>query len=294
MRGISTCSDPQIIISTTKEVSTIIINDTLPFTAHFHRRRYVNSFYFGLPRVLADSAAGARTALGGRRRQGAVKILHSPSDPVIKGTAEIRRAIAGLQQAGHDIEFVELSGVTNAEVIEQILTCDFVIDQIYSDMPMATFALEAAYYGKPSVVCGYPATQLSGFSRWPIAPSRFVPPAGLEDAIEQLILDEPARLDLGRRAREFVRSQWSPPAVAERLLRLIRGEAPDEWWIEPEAVLYVQGCGLPEARCRQVVAQLIGKYGPAALRVGSRLEACFVDFAAAPGEARSAASGFPE
>ena len=45
------------------------------------------------------------------------------------------------------IKFIEITGRPNQEVLELISTCDFVIDQLYSDMAMVGFATEAAFFG---------------------------------------------------------------------------------------------------------------------------------------------------
>src|SRR5205085_4856047 len=58
-----------------------------------------------------------------------VRVLHAPSDPVGKGTAEIRRIFSGLQARGHDVELIEIDGQPNSVVLDEIARCDFVADQ---------------------------------------------------------------------------------------------------------------------------------------------------------------------
>lgn len=59
--------------------------------------------------------------------------MHSPSDPGAKGTPLIREAVEKLKASGVDVTFVELVGVPNSKVIEEIKKADLVIDQMYAD-----------------------------------------------------------------------------------------------------------------------------------------------------------------
>lgn len=254
---------------------------TLPFIGQFHRRPYINSFFVGTARVLNDSAPGDTGPPGpaDAAARGAVRILHSPSHPEIKGTQRIEQAIESLRAKGYDIDFELVKNASNAQVLAAIRRCDFVVDQVYSDMPLASFATEAAFYGKPAVVAGYAASHLPDRGQWPVAPSLFVHPERLESAIEHLIANVEARSELGRRARAFVRSEWSIAKVAGRIMRIIRDEIPDEWWIEPAEVRYIQGCGLAEERCREVAAFLVRERGLSALCLPTpELDAAMLEF----------------
>ncbi|MGL4525513.1 MAG: hypothetical protein ACRCUC_00915, partial [Aestuariivirga sp.] len=125
-----------------------------PSTSQFQTRRYIDWFAMGLPRMLpsADSEQA--------RPEGRVRVLHSPSNPVLKGTPIILETIARLGAAGLPVDLVRIEKMPNAQVLRELASCDFVIDQLYSDSPMATFATEAAHFGKPAVVAGYFAAQM--------------------------------------------------------------------------------------------------------------------------------------
>ena len=96
-----------------------------PFTAQLHERRYINWFGMGLPRQPPDSRPDAAADTGPVTR-----ILHAPSRIDAKGTAAIRLAVDRLKDAGHEIDYVEVRNQPNAVVIEEIVKCDFVIDQV--------------------------------------------------------------------------------------------------------------------------------------------------------------------
>src|SRR3990170_1211052 len=64
----------------------------------------------------------------------------------------ILKFIKKMQLKGHSIELIEIIRKTNAEVLDELSRCDFIIDELYSDAAMAGFATEAAFFGKPAIV----------------------------------------------------------------------------------------------------------------------------------------------
>lgn len=250
-----------------------------PFTAHFQARPFVSWFAMGIPRAIEVRAAaeGSSPASGGP-----IRILHSPSNPPVKGTARISEVVEELKRRGHEVELALLLNVPNDQVLDALATADIVLDQIYSDTPMAGFAVEAAHCGRAILVAGYAATDDLG-ERICAAPppTLFVHPDDLETAAERLVADERFRADLGRKARAFVNAEWSAEAVAARYLRLLRGDAPPEWLIDPKTVFYLDGGGLDDSNARAFVGALIRTCGTAALRLDHNpaLREAFVAFA---------------
>lgn len=252
-----------------------------PLTAHFHERPCVEWLALGIP----GAQNGSRRTEPFRRvasTSRSVRILHSPSHPEAKGTVRIRRAIEVLRSKGHAIDFVEIVGRPNAEVLDALTSCDFVVDQLYSDTPMAGFAAEAARFGKPAVVGGYGGEELHrSVPEWAVPPSLYCDPEEIEDAIERLVVDERYRSELGARAREFVQEQWAPRVVAERYLRLISGDVPAEWIFDPSRIRYVGGCCFPAERLHALVREVVALGGREALQLADKpeLETLLVEFA---------------
>jgi hypothetical protein len=249
-----------------------------PFSStQFARRRLVNHFAIGVPVEPIPAPEGPATPASPR-----VRILHSPSHPAVKGSGRIRDVVDDLRRRGHAIDYVEISGRSNDEVLDEIACCDFVIDQIYSDTPMAGFAAEAACFAKPAVVGGYRLDELAehlpggGFP-----PTALCHPDDLGAQVHRLIVDRDHRLALGASAQRFVRTHWAAVAVAERYVALMEDRVPDSWWLEPKSVNYVEGCGQPTARSRQIIRDLVEQHGVAALRLSHRpeLERAFLVFA---------------
>jgi glycosyltransferase involved in cell wall biosynthesis len=246
-----------------------------PGYSHFLSRPYVNFYAVGLPTVAPAGLATVPSVTDGR-----VRILHAPSDQAGKGTADIRAAIDALIAEGLPIDYMEVTGQPNIAVFNAIQCCDFVVDQLYSDTPMAAFAAEAALLGKPAVVGGY------YFDRGQVdIPPGYLPPTlwcrpeSIREAIRQLVVNPTEREKLGRQAQAFVTSRWKPRAVASNLLRLIQGCA-DDWMIEPANVENLAGIGLPEHAVREQVAAMIEHEGVPALGLSHNptLERRFLEF----------------
>lgn len=245
--------------------------------AHFFEKKLVPLLLVGLP-YDSERALSFKTHSADEFK---VRILHSPSHPEGKGTPRIRQAIQNLQSQGYVIEFIEISGKPNAVVLEELAKCDFAVDQAYCDIPIAAFAIEAASFGKPTVVAGYAQEE---FCRTipldQLPPSQYCHPDEIEKAIEQLIRDKTYRCQLGERARNFVTTHWNPEKVAERYLRLIEGNIPKDWWYDPNHIRYIHGWGFSEQRVKNLVHAVVEKEGRAVLQLADKpeLEQLLMDF----------------
>jgi glycosyltransferase involved in cell wall biosynthesis len=244
-----------------------------PYHAHFHERPFLHTTLIGFPYHRPDRQSDSI--------EGLVRILHSPSHPLSKGTPQIREAIEHLKAGGLALEYVEITGRPNHEVLAELVRCDFVIDQLYSDLLLSGFATEAAFFGKPAIVGGYGLeTARRDYPGGNPPPSHVCRPEEIECAIEKLVGDRAYRLQLGEDARRFVRTEWTPAKVAERYLRIIRGDIPAEWVCSPQDVIYLHGYGFPEQRVRKLVGEFIRIGGKAALQLRDKpaLERRFMEF----------------
>jgi hypothetical protein len=73
---------------------------------------------------------------------GTIKIVHAPSNPIVKGTPLVRAAIKKLQVEGYNFEYVELQNKSNIEVLEHLTDSHIVLNQFYASMP-GVFGIEA-------------------------------------------------------------------------------------------------------------------------------------------------------
>ncbi|HEX4443425.1 MAG TPA: glycosyltransferase [Galbitalea sp.] len=71
-----------------------------------------------------------------------IVVVHSSSSPVIKGTQLVRSAVAALRAEGYDFEYVELIGVTNSQVLTELLRAHIALNHFYG-FTTGVFALEA-------------------------------------------------------------------------------------------------------------------------------------------------------
>lgn len=236
-----------------------------PSSGIFHEQKIINWFCVGIPQKQDVVAIPSQGAI--------VTILHSPSNPEAKGTPIVKQVIDELKLEGYEFQYIEMINRTNQEVIYAISTCDFVIDQLYSDTPMATFATEAALYGKPAIVGGYEIDKVNALlpteSR---PPSYLIHPSKeeLKKAVIKLIENKEFRKNLGKKAQEFVHQNWNAAEVAKRYLRILNNDIPDEWYIDPYKMDFVHGCAIENERRKVLVAEYIQKYGRKELCMGDK------------------------
>ncbi len=234
-------------------------------SAQLHARRAVAFLSIGIPRTPVQRVAAPPA--------GPVRVLHAPSRSAGKGTDLVRAAVDAARAAGAEVELEIVSGRPNAEVLAAIERCHFVIDQPYSDTPMAAFAAEAAARGRPAVVGGLGWDVLRAAT-----PPELLPPAALchpDDlaaTVTRLATDHAEREALGERARRFVAERWAPAAVAERMLAVLAGEAPEACTFGPAAVSHPLGAGIDEKTAAGAVRAVLEVGGVGALRVGDKPE----------------------
>jgi hypothetical protein len=233
-------------------------------TSQFSNKKFINVFHLGLPNCLDDNDEEKTITYSTRKaEQKKIRILHSPSNPIVKGTILIEKVIEKLKKQNFNIEFVVITNRPFAEVVAEIKKCDFVIDQIYNDTPMAGFASEAAWFGKPSIVGGYSIEELKKTvpdSMWP--PSMVCHPDRIEEGIRELIMNNEKRIQLGEDAKKFVKANWNSRILAEKYMKIFQGDFPKEWFFEPVGDFYfLSGHGLSLEQSKIIVKEIVNKYG---------------------------------
>jgi hypothetical protein len=200
-----------------------------------------------------------------------IRILHAPSLKGIKGSDCIRETIGRLQEQGYEIDYVEICDQANAVVMWEILQSDLVVDELYSDTHGAMFALEAAAFGKPAIVCGYGREELERFvPPEATVPTHYCPPEQFEESIRRMLYDQKYRMACGKCAIEFSREWASPKSAAERFLRIAQGKAPESWFFDPKDIQYVYGVGGKPERIAKVIRKLLDHGGEEALMLGDK------------------------
>lgn len=227
-----------------------------PPQALFQKKKFILGLAVSLPMATNQINKKKNNSICLNREN--IIILHSPSSPLDKGTNIVRRIIKSLQKKKYKIKYIEIINKTHAEVLENIQNCDFVIDQVYSDTPMAVFATEAASYGKPAVVGGYYSEYIySEINKKFIPPSEYVLPECMEAAVVKLIENKKYRLKLGKQAQDYVRLYCNPKKVAERYIDIINNDIPEDWWFNPDNIEYFYGYGYNKDDVRKRIIDLI-------------------------------------
>lgn len=268
------------ILARIEASATAIVCHTM--TAHLHRRPVVAFLELGIPRrqpSAHDFEGRAPTV------QGPLRVLHAPSRTLDKGTDLVRAAVEEARRAGANVELEVVTGRPNREVLAAIADSEFVIDQVYSDSPLAGFAAEAAALGRPAIVGGYAWKELRRVTRPEVMPpSHLCRPEDLADAIVRMASDGDYRRELGERSRHYVAERWTPSAVAQRFLTLFAGEAPESWWFDPARVAYTHGMGMSARAAAASIREVVEASGTAGLGVPDKpdLERRLVEFGANP------------
>ena len=235
-----------------------------PLCGHFHPKPFINYFRLGVP---VGHYFGEPDSTSSKRESAApARVFHCPSAPEVKGTHAIVETMERLNQEGHGIDFVNRSGIPHPEVLDEIKRSDFVIDQLYSDAPLAGFATEAVALGKTPIVGGYGWEILRRSLPPELFPSSAVcHPDALGDKILELAGSPETSSFMAKEARRFLNTEWSGHAFSLRIAQLLEGNIPDDWWIQPSEVCYVHGMGLSEEEVRRILQWMIELEGEDAL-----------------------------
>ncbi len=249
-----------------------------PPSSHFLEKRFVryltigNPFHYKIEKDIDDCI---------KEKKEILRIVHAPSFSEFKGSGIFRDIIRKMKNKGYAIEFIEIVGKPNSEVLRELADCDFVIDQLYSDAVMAGLATEGAFLGKPAVVGGYASIENMGYLPGAaIPPTEYHHPDEIETAIEKLITNHDYRVELGKKAQKFVLKHWAPERVAELFLRVINDDYPEEWLYDPNDIRYVNGCGISEHNVKALLEGFLKQAGKKGLCLSDKpeLEKLIVDF----------------
>ncbi|MEO7017343.1 MAG: hypothetical protein ABI067_12510 [Leifsonia sp.] len=237
-------------------------------TAQFFTRPFIEFYGMGVATAFDDGGGGGVVSQGHPEPIGdRIVVLHTPSNQRVKGTPTIRRIMSEITAENPRVEYRELSGAPHEEVLAALANCTFLVDQLWSDLPMATVGAEAASYGKATVIGGY------GWDIWREAVAEGdLPPAVLADpdsmkvAILAAVADPQRMVALGQEAREFVRSRWSAETVAANYIAVLTDDFPEEWMVSPDDVHYAWGTGVPREQVRAMVSALVAEHGEQSLQ----------------------------
>ena len=143
-----------------------------------------------------------------------IVVLHAPSDPIIKGTVYLERAITALQAAGYPVELRLLQRRPHSEIRRAFAEADIVVDQLLFGW-YGNFSIEAMACGRP-VVCYMrdDLTELAGYA----PPILSATPATIQSVLAELVENAAVRRSLAEAGRDYVARVHSPARIASRLV----------------------------------------------------------------------------
>ena len=248
-----------------EKYATYIIN--YPQHGHFHAKKFISGNFIGFPTnqiQLVNNPLDCNSSNPNKR----VKIIHAPSRPLAKGSLEFKKIINCLIEEGHNIEYIELVGRTNSEVLDQIKSCDIVLDELYSDTPLGGLGTEAALFSKPVIVFGYFSKELefiNNIDKFP--PSFYSDPLAAKNIIKKLVENKILREERGEILSNFILENWNTTAVAKRFVQILSGNYPEYWNIDPLNINYLYGWGLSKCELKSNLQNLIEDFGFESLKL---------------------------
>ena len=152
------------------------------------------------------------------------KIVHAPSDPKVKGTAEILAALEQLSDR-HDFELVLIQNLTHEEAMAEYLSADLAIDQILAGW-YGGLAVELMALGKP-VAC-YVREEDFQFVPPELVddlPILRIRPESLEQDLDDLFQRRTEWIAWGQASRAFVEKWHDPRKIAQWMAHNYRNPA---------------------------------------------------------------------
>ena len=207
--------------------------------AHFLKKDFINWSVIGQPININNKA------IVNNKRDKKIRILHAPSNTKIKGSRIIRKITNNIKLQYDNVEYKEISNLTNTEVIKEIQKCDIVIDQIYSDMPTTVFAMEAALLGKVVIMGGYELDKMSALIdkkyRLPFIYSK---PNNIEDVIMNLLSNQESIHEISQNIYNVTKRYYTANKVINRMIRIINDDIDQDWISHIGDIKFKYGSGI--------------------------------------------------
>lgn len=195
-----------------------------------------------------------------------LRIIHTYSAPEAKGTDYIEQVLKSIANSGQPISYEILGGLSHMEVVRYRARADLVIDQMYSDAPLASAATESLAVGVPVIVAGYEMPTMKDLLN--SIPGIFILPENLETTIIN-ILRNPSII-----SQEKIKiSTWLERNFLEESARRIIEIflKPEKFsYLDPRTLGYFHGMGVSENRLRYFLRAYINKYGVYGLFAGDK------------------------
>ncbi|MFJ4224643.1 glycosyltransferase [Microbacterium sp. NPDC089695] len=186
------------------------------FTARVDQLSYMTSATHAFPYLYPDERfVDDTTKFDDLSR---IIVIHAPSRPVIKGTAAVRAAIEQVQARHPELEYRELTGADNTEVLAALRGAHIALNQFHSYIP-GVFGIEAMAAQCVMVCSADPEveTELTDASdAWVVARAD-----DLAESLERLLSAPQDLAAQARRGRDWALEHASASGTGERLRRVL-------------------------------------------------------------------------
>jgi hypothetical protein len=199
--------------------------------------------------------------------------LHAPSNTVSKGTTIIIDILTNLQKKGYKIEIVKLENVPNNRVMEELVKCHLVVDEVYSDTSLGALGTEAAFAKKPVINGGFYSVNISdNYPGQILPPAIFCLPEEIEDRIVELLNNADKHNESGLSLYNFVMENWDSYLVAQRYMLIFNNKYPKQWLFDPKDIDYFFGYGIAKDKLQLFLKQYLHQHGEKALFLDDKPE----------------------
>jgi len=223
-------------------------------TSQFLMREAIDMSLIGTP---CDGTILAPQAVDGTRAN--LRVRHFPSNRKVKGSDYIADVIHSIKESGINVDYLEISNVSNSDVLAELNETDLLIDQMYSDSFLTGIGCEAGARGIAVLTSGLVFDLENGGH--PIPPLFAVSPGSFQEFLSNLLGDSNAVFNCGIQLRNYLWDTWNTQAVADRFLLSVTGRAPKSWFFRPQNVSYIFGAGLPRSELLHIWHAGRDRYG---------------------------------
>lgn len=186
-------------------------------------------------------------------------LVHAPSDKGIKGSELIVAAVERLRSENVPFEFRMLHGISNRQVLAELVNADIAVDQLYLPIP-GIFALEAMASG-----CAVASANREELD--PLPPNRpiwYIDPQTIYDQLKRLLTDKPLRLRLAWEGRQYVELHHNHVHVAQQIIDLLNADGPEAYDHYP--TFFARDYHLPHGEIipddlKRMTAQIVRRWG---------------------------------
>lgn len=173
------------------------------------------SYYFPVKDIGGPKLLQNETKL----EEGVIRIIHAPSNEDYKGSKYIYAAIENLKKT-YKVEFITLQNLSKKELIQEILKCDLLIDQMLVGF-YGILTVEAMLLEKP-VVCYIRDDIFSKIKR--DCPIYNANPDNLEKVLDEILQNPSQLISRGEQSRNYALTYHSPNKIAERMIQVFQEE----------------------------------------------------------------------